>query len=136
MNDNKKYDVFISNKINNNINNVNKNNDNINNINTNNINNISKGNKNDDIINNNIFNKSNINNINKGNKNDNIINNKISKITINKIPKLEILEKYDEKTLEGKIKENLDKMLDHYKKNYKISGNNIVSKLILFIIFI
>ena len=136
VNDNKKCDICISNKINdkNNINTENKNNDSINNINTNNINIMSKGNKNDNIINNNVCNKN--NNISNDNKNDSIINNKISKNTISEIPKLEILEKYDEKTLEGKIKENLNKMLDHYKKNYKISGNNIVSKLILFIIFI
>ena len=76
-------------------------------------------------------NKNNINCISKGNKNNNIIN---YNSKINNIPKLEILEEFDEITLKMKINESLSKMLEYYKESRNRSS--VVSKLILYLIFV
>ena len=78
---------------------------------------------------NNIINN-NIGNINNGNENNSIINNnnETNENQGYKKPKLEILEEFDEITLKKKINENLNKMLEHYKKNKIINRNNVASK--------
>ena len=78
---------------------------------------------------NNIINN-NIGNINNGNENNSIINNnnETNENQGYKKPKLEILEKFDEITLKKKINENLNKMLEHYKKSKIIYRNNVASK--------
>ena len=107
-----------------------------------------KINKNNDIIN--IYNSfSKLNNINnnvntkinkKINSNNNINNNGNSRNEIKKnvnpqiLTKLDVLEKYDEKTLNKKIRESINKTYNHYKKTCFSNGNNIQSKL-LFILF-
>ena len=79
----------------------------------------------------------NINDINNGNKNNNTINNnKTKKRKVNKTPKLEILEELDEKTLMVKINESLKKMLEYYKERILNNGNRVLSKLILYLIFV
>ena len=80
----------------------------------------------------------NINFLNNSYRNINIINNnsKVNKNKINKNPKLEILEEFDEITLKIKINESLNKMLEYYKESIQINGNRLTSKLILYLIFI
>ena len=88
--------------------------------------------------NNNLNNSSvnNVNNINNVNENNNLINIEISESKINKNPKLEILEELDEITLKIKINESLNKMLEYYKESYLINGNRVISKLILYLMFL
>ena len=92
----------------------------------------------DNIYNRNSINNINIiNNINSINKNIGIIdNNKTDESKVNNNQKLEILEEFDEITLKIKINETLNKMLEYYKESYQINRNRVVSKLILFLIFI
>ena len=77
-----------------------------------------------------------INTINNINNDNNIFisNNKIRESKI--YPKLEILEEIDEITLNIKINESLNKMLEYYKESYLINGNRVISKLFLYLIFI
>ena len=79
----------------------------------------------------------NVNRTNIVNKNNNLVNNnKTNESMVNKNQKLEILEEFDEITLKIKINESLNKMLEYYKESYLINGNRIISKLILYLIFI
>ena len=78
------------------------------------------------------LNNNDINSINNDNKSNNIANNfnKINKNKANKFAKLEILEEFDEITLNMRISESLKKILDYYKESIKFNGNNMVSKSI------
>ena len=78
----------------------------------------------------------NIDNINNSNNNYINKNNEINESKINKELKLEILEELDEITLKIKINESLNKMLEYYKESYLINGKRLVSKLILYLIFL
>ena len=85
---------------------------------------------------NNIYNND-INDTTNLNKNNNFTsNNKTNENKFNKNRKLEILEEFDEITLKVKINESLKKMLEYYKERYIINGSRVISKLILFNIYI
>ena len=53
----------------------------------------------------------------------------------NKNKKLEVLEEFDEISLKIKINESLKKMFEYYKESYLINKNRVISKLILYLIF-
>ena len=96
--------------------------------NNNPLNNLRNANENQNI--NNYCTKNNTNNNKEIDKINNNFsnNNKTSENKVNKNRKLEILEECDEITLNKKINESMNKMLEHYKENYSINGNRIMSK--------
>ena len=69
------------------------------------------------------------NNNNKSNNNVNNIN-KINKNEVDKFPKLETVEEFDEITLKMKINRSLNKLLEYCKESIMFNENNVVSKLI------